>query len=325
MAADETSAARDRGAPSQSSSPLVSIVMPTYNRGHMVSRALDAVLAQTYTNLELIVVNDGSGDDTQDVLARYADADRRVRVINKPNEGIPDTVNRGFREATGDYVTWTSDDNYYHPEAIAAMVEFLEANPDTAFVYTDCRYIDGEGEDLGVREAAEPESLEHHCAPAGCLLFRRSVFEEVDMFRREWVRCHDFDFYHRVYKKFRVARLPRVLYDYRCHEESMSGDHVAHVLEYSRLMASYAEDRKGKRAAWAVGFTEIARTMDQKGRMWQGVWHRLRAALCEPSRCGALWDSLWRTSYGCLPKCVKRVWRGLKGMLAQPADPSEGG
>lgn len=298
--------------PVSNDGPLVSIVMPTYNRGHMVAQALDAVLGQTYTHLELIVVNDGSSDNTQDVLARYADADRRVRVINKENEGIPDTVNRGFREATGEYVTWTSDDNYYYPQAIEAMVEFLEANPDTAFVYADSRYIDGEGRDLGVHEAAEPESLEHHCAPAGCLLLRRTVFEQVDMFRREWVRCHDFDFYHRVYKRFEVARLPRVLYEYRFHEKSMSGDHVAHVLEHSRLMASYADDPKGRRTAWATGFAEIARSESSAGRRWSAVWYRLRAARCEPSKWNDFVDALWRTAYGSLPGFVKAAWRRVK-------------
>src|SRR3974390_3024822 len=117
--------------------PLVSIVMPTYNRAHMVGQAVDAILGQTYLNLELIIVNDGSRDGTRDVLDEYARRDPRVRVIHKDNEGIPDTVNRGWREARGKYVTWTSDDNLYHDSAIARMVSFLETHGDIALVYTD--------------------------------------------------------------------------------------------------------------------------------------------------------------------------------------------
>src|SRR5258708_7758904 len=79
--------------------PLVSITMPTFNRAHLVRLAIDAILGQTYTNLELIIVNDGSRDNTREVLDAYARQDPRVRVIHKENEGIPDTVNRGWRES----------------------------------------------------------------------------------------------------------------------------------------------------------------------------------------------------------------------------------
>ncbi len=292
--------------------PLVSIVMPTFNRAHLVGLAIEAVRGQTYPNLELIIVNDGSRDNTRDVLDAVAQQDARIRVIHKDNEGIPATVNRGWRAARGQYVTWTSDDNLYHAEAIATMVDFLETHADVALVYTDCRYIDAAGAVLGYPPGHEPHKLEDYCAIAGCLLFRRRVFDQLEMFRSEWKRCHDFDFYHRVYKKFPVARIPQVHYDYRLHAASMTGDHWAMTTEHAALLASYATDRHGRRKAWSSCWHEIARQRQRDGRDWSAIWYFFRAALLQPSRLRVFWRTLWTTCYGRVPRPLQASWRHIK-------------
>jgi glycosyltransferase involved in cell wall biosynthesis len=292
--------------------PLVSVVVPTYNRAHLLPEALDACLNQTYTNLEIIVVNDGSKDATDALLTSYAARDKRLRFISKENEGIPDTVNRGFREARGEYLTWTSDDNYYYPHAIEAMVEYLDAHPDVAMVYSDCRFIDAAGADLGIVEAEEPESLEYHCAAAGCLLFRRSVLDTVDPFRRQWTRCHDFDFYHRIYAHFRVARLPQVLYAYRVHEASMSGNYEAIATEYYRLVSTWITDPKRLKGIRANVYSNIARNFETHDRPWAAIRYRLRAAIAEPHRAFAAWDALWKTTYRSMPTPIRSAWHSLK-------------
>jgi glycosyltransferase involved in cell wall biosynthesis len=298
--------------PQQADQPLVSIVMPTFNRAHLVGQAVEAVLGQTYSHLELIIVNDGSRDNTRDVLDAYARRDSRIRVIHKQNEGIPDTVNRGWSEARGAYVTWTSDDNLYHDSAIATMVNFLEAHDEIALVYTDCRYIDGAGAILGYPPGHEPHKLEDYCAIAGCLLFRRQVFDHLAMFEREWKRCHDFDFYHRVYKKFGVARIPQVHYDYRLHAASMTGDHWAMTTEHAALLASYSTDGKGRRAAWASCWHEIARQAQREQRYWKAVWYFFRAATLQPSRFQTFGRTLWTTCYRLVPPPIQKSWRSIK-------------
>jgi glycosyltransferase involved in cell wall biosynthesis len=277
-----------------------------------VGQAIDAILGQTYAHLELIIVNDGSRDNTQDVLDAYARRDPRIRVIHKENEGIPDTVNRGWREARGKYITWTSDDNLYHDNAIATMVDYLESHGDIALAYTDCRYIDGDGAILGYPQGHEPHKLEDYCAISGCLLFRREVFDHLEMFRREWKRCHDFDFYHRVYKKFPVARIPEVHYDYRLHAASMTGDHWAMTTEHAALLASYATDSKGRRAAWGSCWHEIARQAQREHRDWKAVWYYFRAATRQPSRFPACWRTLWTTCYRLVPGPIQQSWRNIK-------------
>ena len=106
------------------SEPLVSIVLPTYNRAHLLGHAIRSVLAQMYRNLELIVVDDNSKDDTPSVVRSFDDA--RIRCVrNDPNLKLPAALNRGFSLARGELLTWTSDDNLYAPAAIGKMAAAL--------------------------------------------------------------------------------------------------------------------------------------------------------------------------------------------------------
>ena len=286
--------------------------MPTYNRAHMVGLAIDAVLNQTWQNFELIIVNDGSKDATKDILADYVRRDSRIKVINKENEGIPDTVNRGWQEARGEYVTWTGDDNLYYSETLQTLVSHLESHPDTMLVYTDCRYIDGDGNVMYHLQCKGPDALQYECPIMGCLLFRRSVFDHTDMFRKRWRRVHDFDFYRRIWKQFRVDHLPECLYDYRLHAASMTGDHYAMTTEQAELLDSVAESSAERRAAWGACWHEIARQAVRDGRPWKAVFYDLKAASWQPSRAGDAWSRLWRTAYQLVPSPVQRAWRSVK-------------
>ena len=125
-----------------SSHPLVSIVLPTHNGARYIEQAIQSCLDQTYPNIEIIIVDDASTDETPELLARIAAGNHRIRVIrHTQNQRLPGALNTGFANAKGDYLTWTSDDNLYEPEAIQLMVSGLEARPDVGFVYCDYRLI----------------------------------------------------------------------------------------------------------------------------------------------------------------------------------------
>jgi glycosyltransferase involved in cell wall biosynthesis len=106
--------------------PLVSIILPTYNGSRFLERAIQSCLGQTYFSIELIIVDDASTDSTPEILARAVKQDTRVRVIwHDRNRKLPAALNTGFSEAKGEFLTWTSDDNEYLPNAIEQMVDFL--------------------------------------------------------------------------------------------------------------------------------------------------------------------------------------------------------
>ena len=115
--------------------PKVSIVLPTYNGEEYISNAIESIINQTYNDWELIIVNDCSNDNTLDIINKYALADSRISIIiNNQNMKLPESLNIGFRNAKGDYLSWTSDDNMYDSKAIEKMVHYLDSNPNDNMV-----------------------------------------------------------------------------------------------------------------------------------------------------------------------------------------------
>lgn len=124
------------------STPRVSVLIPTYNRADLLCAAVDSVLAQTYQDFEIIVIDDGSTDDTRARLERYGD---RVRYEYGPHEGPAAARNRGFRAARGEYLCLLDSDDLYYPHKLALQVAHLDARPDTVMVYTDFSAFDDQG------------------------------------------------------------------------------------------------------------------------------------------------------------------------------------
>ena len=120
----------------------VSIIIPSFNRAHCLDQAVESLLNQTYKNLEILVIDDGSTDNTQDVLKKY---DRKIRCFAQANQGVSVARNRGISEANGEYITFLDSDDYFEDTNIEKKVTFLERHPDIKWVYSDCRYIDKEG------------------------------------------------------------------------------------------------------------------------------------------------------------------------------------
>lgn len=300
--------------------PLVSVVMPTYNRAALVGKAIEAVLAQTYRNVELIVVNDGSRDNTDEVLARHAAQDVRVSFYSKPNEGIPDTLNYGFERTRGEYVTWTSDDNFYHADAIQTMVGFLDAHRDVAMCYTDVNDVDAQGSLLRVVDTGEPERLDPtradcHCGVRGCLLYRRGIMESVGPWNRRWVRCHDLDYYIRIYRLAKVAHIPKAVYDYMCHDASMTGNYEAIALEEAELLSHYCPGTEHRARIWAPRYAAIAAWFEKRGEWGRAFGYARKAAALDPHYNDLVRWARRAWLYSLAPAPVRSGWRGLKTVL----------
>lgn len=130
--------------------PTVSVVMPVYNVERYLAAAIDSVLAQTFTDLELILVDDGSTDGSSALCAAYTDP--RVRVIRQANRGLPGARNTGIRAATGAYIAILDSDDLWHPEKLARHVAHLQARPEVGVSYCASELIDGEGRCMGLHQ-----------------------------------------------------------------------------------------------------------------------------------------------------------------------------
>jgi len=135
-----------------SPSPLVSVIMPTYNNGRHIEAALDSASRQTYERLEVIVVNDGSTDSTLEIASRAALNDPRICVSTQPNSGVPSIArNAGIRMARGEYVCFLDGDDVFYPDKVRRCVDAFEASPSLQFLFHDMRYMSEAGQE-------EPES-----------------------------------------------------------------------------------------------------------------------------------------------------------------------
>jgi len=127
---------------------LVSIVLPVYNGADYVSEAIESILSQTYTEFELIAVDDGSTDETPGILDGYAGRDGRIRVIHQANARLPGALNTGFHAARGEYMIWTSADNRLKPDYLVKMVDCLKRHPEWEWVYANIDMIGEDGQPL---------------------------------------------------------------------------------------------------------------------------------------------------------------------------------
>lgn len=206
----------------KTSFPLVSIVLPTYNGSKYLELSIQSCLDQTYPYWELILVDDASTDSTPDIIAKYVALDKRIRSIrHETNKKIPSGLNTGFSASEGTYLTWTSDDNLYRPNALAEMVAFLESHSEIGLVYTDYTEIDGTGEEC--REVLVDDYrkvLVFKACVGPSFMYRRGVYETIGEYDKALFLAEDYDYWLQVATRFTMHPLHNNLYLYRRHVSS---------------------------------------------------------------------------------------------------------
>ncbi|MEL7314835.1 MAG: glycosyltransferase [Cyanobacteria bacterium J06559_3] len=201
--------------------------MPAYNAERTLGEAIASVLQQTHQNWELIVVDDGSSDNSQQVVQRFQDD--RIRLLTGANEGVAIARNRGIEQAQGDYVAFLDADDIWMPAKLAAQLTALQAHPEAALAYSWCDYIDNEGRWLcpGKRSLVEGIAYEqllvaNFLENASTPLIRRSALAAVGGFDPT-LRCsQDRDLYLRLAAHYPFVTVPQVQVHYRMAEGAMS-------------------------------------------------------------------------------------------------------
>lgn len=224
--------------------PLVSVVVPTYNYGRLIGETLDCLLAQTYAHWECIVVDDGSTDDTAQVVARYSERDARFIFLRQENARQAAAKNNGLRNSSGEHVQFLDADDLIEPEKLERHVSFLEANDDVGIVYGGMRYFESGdpakrfhwvwGEDepwmpetSGAGKEVLAALVERNILVINSPLVRRSVVDEVGLFDERLPPAEDWDYWVRCAAKgarFHFMDEPNTLALVRWHAESSSQD-----------------------------------------------------------------------------------------------------
>jgi glycosyltransferase involved in cell wall biosynthesis len=213
--------------PHQPHAPLVSVIIPCYNQAHYLGEAIESVINQTYPRCEIIVVDDGSTDNTAEVAARY----KEVRCIRQQNQGLSAARNSGLRESKGEFLVFLDSDDRLLPEAIETGLKYLQERPECAFVSGHYRLIDSEGEP-GPPEPQHLVEKDHYLtllrknyiiAPAS-VVYRREVFDAVGSFDTSLRSSEDYDIYLRIARTRAVHCHGGVVAEYRRHTSNMSSN-----------------------------------------------------------------------------------------------------
>jgi glycosyltransferase involved in cell wall biosynthesis len=203
--------------------PRVSIIIPVYNGSDYLRGAIESALGQTYPNVEVIVVNDGSNDAgaTEAIARSFGD---RIRYLWKENGHVASALNHGIRHMGGDCLSWLSHDDLYHPDKVAAEVEALAGQDRRTVVYSDFETLDvATGAVRPVRlPHVPPERFRYFITVNnslhGCtLLVPRAAFDECGLFNERLRTTQDYDLWFRIAAAFRFVHLPRVLVTARLH------------------------------------------------------------------------------------------------------------
>ena len=164
-------------------------------------------------------------------MNEYAKADGRIQVIhNKVNSKIPASLNNGFEKASGRYYTWTSDDNIYECDAIEKMVKYLDEHIDIGLVYSNMRFIDGEGRENGVYESNPEDIFSNNCVGA-CFMYRADIAKKAGKYSTDWFLVEDYEYWLRIRNISKIGHIDELLYKYRRHEKSLSETRMIQVRE----------------------------------------------------------------------------------------------
>lgn len=220
--------------------PLVSVTIPLYNGGKYIKKTIESVLTQNYKHFELIIVNDGSTDDSKDIILSFTDS--RIRFFeNDRNSGIVKTRNKGLSEARGKYIAILDADDISLPDRLQKQVEFLETHPDHGLCGTYYEVIDSNG-NLKVRiqvpvnfDDIRTFLLFNTCFCHSSVMVRRDLVEEK-MFTEGFDIIEDFEMAYRLSQITRLANLPDFVTQYRIHGKNQTIKNPDHVLNLRKKM-----------------------------------------------------------------------------------------
>jgi len=206
----------------------ISIVLPVYNGERYLKYSINSILEQTFTDWELIIVDDCSCDNTSDIINEYINIDNRIYCIrNEKNLKIPGSLNVGFAKAKGEYLTWTSDDNMYDKNALEVMNHYLDHNKEKVMVYASCRLMDDHGTGIpGAWGEKKPTPLgllrENTCG--ACFLYRASAAQKVGLYDQSAFLAEDHDYWLRMMLVGEIGHISEELYSYRKHKHNLSNN-----------------------------------------------------------------------------------------------------
>ncbi|MFM9916818.1 MAG: glycosyltransferase family 2 protein [Rhizobacter sp.] len=293
--------------------PLATVLIPVYNAEAYLLEALRSISAQTFADFEILVVDDGSTDRSPELLAEYARADPRLRVLRQANGGISAALNRGLEDARGEFIVRMDADDVMLPPRIQTQVAFLQAHPRLGFCASAMEMIDSKGRVFDrysprPRTEAELDQMMTDRLPIvythPTVTYRTAAVRALGGYDREQEPCEDMDLFGRlILAGHRGVVLPEILMRYRVHGHSISGSKIAQQVAAQEFVRAVFYARRDGRILGRAEYESQARAASWPERL------RARARL----RCTVMQrTSLYRRAAGQPWKA--RAWMALAAM-----------
>ncbi len=319
------------------SRPLVSVIIPAYNAAVFIGRTLDSVLSQSYRNLEVIVVDDGSVDATADLVQQYADADSRVKYLKQKNAGVAAARNYAIANSNGEFIAPIDSDDVWFPEKIERQVSmFLEGGESVGLVYTWWVGIDQEDRVKGLAARWNANGLlddallfVNFVGNASVPLFRKKALDAVGGYSVHFLAangqgCEDWDLTLRVAEKYHVRVAPEYLMGYRQIAGSMSDDWTSMAKSYDMMIDDLLRRRPDADTDvlnWSR--SHFCRYIAAKAYMGDAYSEALRwlrkSVVTDPYVLLPL--GIWKLTYKCVLKwalspIINRIWPDKESWLS---------
>ncbi|MBI2868950.1 MAG: glycosyltransferase [Chloroflexi bacterium] len=255
--------------------PLVSVIMSVYNGARFLPEALESVAGQTFKDFEFLVVNDGSTDDSPEIIRAFPDP--RFRLISNPeNIGLTRSLNRAIALARGSYIARQDADDFSLPQRLEEQVKYLENHRDVALLGTSVRVIDeltGETRDITAAADPAPGLRRQNQFYHGSVMFRKGVVAGLGGYNELFRYGQDYELWLRIAAQHRVANLGRVLYVFRLHRESIRAARVEAAMLYHFLAQRTAGGRSPGAGTDLTG-GDISRLYDRLDASEKTLFHR---------------------------------------------------
>ncbi len=242
--------------------PKVSVVMSVYNAAPHLRDAVSSVLAQTFRDFELLIINDGSTDASGQILKEFTDP--RIRIIEQENRGLVTSLNRGVRESKGEYIARMDADDICLPGRLHSQVTYLDAHPAIALLGAFVSTMDEDGNPLApvVRFPIQHQDIWQKlgrrpwvvCHPA--VMYRRQVAMDIGLYDPAFAHAEDVEFFARLMSKYRAMNLPEVVLNYRVRRGAVSVTRKDHGRVNALLVATMIDQ-------WEPG-KSLGATFDQR-------------------------------------------------------------
>ena len=209
------------------SEPKVSIIIPTYNQSQYLEEAMESVLNQTYQNIEIIIVDDGSTDNTSEVVKSF---DNKIIYIPQKNKGASSARNAGIKKAQGQYVAFLDSDDMWIKNKLEKQIKFIQNNPEIGLLGTGCYQMVDINKMIykkifpAKNEILQKDLIKYNPFIQSSVIIRKDIFNDIGLYDEKFKESEDYDLWLRIAQKYKVANIQEALVTKKYYEKGLSKD-----------------------------------------------------------------------------------------------------